>query len=481
MRLCVAARWAVALLLTAPACASAQQVHVQLYDVKDGLSHGRVPAISSDASGYLWFATWEGLSCFDGERFTRYDVGDGLLDPLVNAIAHDAQGGLWAATWGRGLAWLPRMPAPGRPTVETFAIGPQRQAGLAFDCALDQEQRLWMATELGVYRSLHSVPRASTEGSRDSVRFEPTALRDIARLTSVEDGAVWLAAPRTLLRSTGSRIDSFPTPGNREFSVADLISDRAGGVWLAEQRAVWRVTLAASAIWDSLPLALPDGVAIRCLASEEPSTLWIGTSGGLYRLSDGEWMHWSRADGLRDDFVRTLGFDREGDLWFSNDSRGVARFSGESMVGFRELQTDEEVHCLSVVVARDQRAYATTARRGILELRDGIGALVPGSLAPEFNDINYCLVQDAREDWWAGSALGLFYAPGPELDFRKARRVDPGGDRVRVIGIGYDEARDRPRFEPHRIPFPDSLTGIRAFAFDRGGRTWISGFVGLAV
>lgn len=290
-----------------------------------------------------------------------------------------------------------------------------------------------MATELGVYRSVHPVPRASTEGSRDSVRFEATEFRDIARLALAKDGALWLASPGALLRSNGARFDSLRIPGDRAVAAADLIPDDTGDVWFAAQRTVWRVTPGASAVspasavWDSIPLTLPDGVVIRCLASEDPSTLWIGTSGGLCRLRDGEWMRRGKTDGLRDDFVRALGFGREGSLWSSNDARGVARFSGEALVGFRELETDADVHCSSAVVARDQRVYATTARRGVLEMRDGIGALVPGSLAPEFDDINYCLVQDKHEDWWSGSAFGLFHMPGPELDFRRARRVDPVG------------------------------------------------------
>src|SRR5262250_3091393 len=64
----------------------AQQLSIRHYDVSDGLAHSHVMAIHQDAKGYLWFATWEGLSRFDGYRFTNYGPRDGLGDPIINDI-----------------------------------------------------------------------------------------------------------------------------------------------------------------------------------------------------------------------------------------------------------------------------------------------------------------------------------------------------------------------------------------------------------
>jgi len=40
----------------------AQQLSIRHYDVSDGLAHSHVSAMFQDAKGYLWLATWEGLS-----------------------------------------------------------------------------------------------------------------------------------------------------------------------------------------------------------------------------------------------------------------------------------------------------------------------------------------------------------------------------------------------------------------------------------
>jgi len=96
---------ALALLLGVP-LVSAQKLSLRHYDVPDGLAQGTVQAIHQDAKGYLWFGTLEGLSRFDGYRFTNYDTRDGLGHVIVNAIAEDRQGHLWVGTNGGGVSRL---------------------------------------------------------------------------------------------------------------------------------------------------------------------------------------------------------------------------------------------------------------------------------------------------------------------------------------------------------------------------------------
>ena len=76
-------------LLRVASVISAQQLSIRHYDVSDGLAHSHVAAMHQDAKGYLWLATWEGLSRFDGYRFTNYTQRDGLCDPIINDVVED--------------------------------------------------------------------------------------------------------------------------------------------------------------------------------------------------------------------------------------------------------------------------------------------------------------------------------------------------------------------------------------------------------
>jgi ligand-binding sensor domain-containing protein len=82
------------LVLLAVLSVHAQQLSVRNYDVSDGLAHTQVSAIHQDSKGYLWFGTWEGLSRFDGYRFTNYGVRDGLGHPIINDVVEDRRGRL---------------------------------------------------------------------------------------------------------------------------------------------------------------------------------------------------------------------------------------------------------------------------------------------------------------------------------------------------------------------------------------------------
>src|SRR5215510_6334853 len=91
---------------------SAQHLSIHRYSISDGLAHSSVHCIHQDQKGYLWIGTREGLSRFDGYRFTNYGARDGLGHPFVNAVAEDSRGRIWVGTNGAGVAWLIDEPQP---------------------------------------------------------------------------------------------------------------------------------------------------------------------------------------------------------------------------------------------------------------------------------------------------------------------------------------------------------------------------------
>lgn len=84
----------------------AERLPIKTYTVADGLAHNNVHPMFQDAKGFLWLATAEGLSRFDGYGFTNYGIEDGLGHIFVNHIAVDRRGRLWVATNGGGVARL---------------------------------------------------------------------------------------------------------------------------------------------------------------------------------------------------------------------------------------------------------------------------------------------------------------------------------------------------------------------------------------
>jgi len=78
------------------------------YDNKNGLPDNYVRAIlpadpANAASGALWFATTNGLSYYDGQKFTNYNTEKGLTNNSILSMVVDPRGALWFGTDGGGL------------------------------------------------------------------------------------------------------------------------------------------------------------------------------------------------------------------------------------------------------------------------------------------------------------------------------------------------------------------------------------------
>src|SRR2546426_11512331 len=99
-----AAQCLIAALLYCATEVCAQHLPVRRFSVNDGLANNAVRCIFQDSKGYLWFGTNDGLSRFDGYRFTNYGLRDGLEYPFVATIIEDRQGRIWVG--GSGLARL---------------------------------------------------------------------------------------------------------------------------------------------------------------------------------------------------------------------------------------------------------------------------------------------------------------------------------------------------------------------------------------
>ncbi len=75
------------------------------YSRQDGLPSNAISDILLDSRGYMWFATWEGLSRFDGFDFVNYRTGaDSNIPYLHNRISRiheDKLGNIWMMMYDR--------------------------------------------------------------------------------------------------------------------------------------------------------------------------------------------------------------------------------------------------------------------------------------------------------------------------------------------------------------------------------------------
>ena len=69
--------------------------------VSEGLSHNTVNDILQDRTGFMWFATKDGLDRYDGNKIKRYGYSSlpgSLKSNCVNKLYEDGEGMIWVGT-----------------------------------------------------------------------------------------------------------------------------------------------------------------------------------------------------------------------------------------------------------------------------------------------------------------------------------------------------------------------------------------------
>lgn len=94
------------LLLVAPFSMKAQNYQFKNYTVDNGLPSSEVYHVLQDEKGYVWFATDEGVSRFNGYQFKNYTNLEGLPDNTVLELYEDETGKIWFISISGKLSWF---------------------------------------------------------------------------------------------------------------------------------------------------------------------------------------------------------------------------------------------------------------------------------------------------------------------------------------------------------------------------------------
>ncbi len=133
---------------------NAQSYVLTHYTSRDGIGHDHVRSMVTDSSGFIWIATWDGLTRYDGTDFINYyhDPADITTIPCfsVNSVVIDAIDNLWLTTdngllcrFDRAIEEFRLIRSPGNYSIDDlvdFAAGPDghlyfllRKALLSYD------------------------------------------------------------------------------------------------------------------------------------------------------------------------------------------------------------------------------------------------------------------------------------------------------------------------------------------------------------
>ena len=480
--------------------ANGQQLSIHHYDVSDGLAHSHVSAMHQDSKGYLWLATWEGLSRFDGYRFTNYTERDGIGNPIVNDIAEDQNGRLWVATNGGGVALLNDSAATSQshsnPRFLNFRINDSTRANRVNAFLFDSQNNLWCATDGGLFRTV--VDATGPHTFELVVPYEG----EIAMAAFADHlGRLWFSMEDQLIEIVHDQIIKYgPQDEVGRRHLKSITEDRQGRLLVANESDVFEFAATsdgARGSWRKLPLTFQPAQGINVLQNDLNGALWIGTWNGLIKYQNGQQTLYSIAQGLTDNNVSSLTEDRDGNLWIGTVGGGVCKLESELIVSYTRSEGLPNLDVRKVFEDRAGHIYASIENGGLVQIIGGRAVPVPESQKPPFMNFNERIVQDARGDWWIGTDRGLFRFPGPELRLTRVQKLTAvdGLPESSMAGLyadsdggfwvsaenqglyGYEPtASGRGRFR-QLVP-PNQTTaflGAQKAISDRSGTLWLAG------
>ncbi|HEX5051352.1 MAG TPA: two-component regulator propeller domain-containing protein [Planctomycetota bacterium] len=405
--------------LLAGAALPAQQLALRTYTVLDGLAHGRVNCVHQDHRGYLWFGTWDGLSRFDGVHFVNYGTVDGLPNPFVSCIVEDGDGRLWIGTLGGGIARMLETADGNGKRFEAWPVASTPRANDVASLFFAANGPLWIVTSAGIYRA---------QVQPDGVRAEPVLPSQRADTVGVADaaGALHLFAGASCVVVRGAAVATEPChagddDGGRVCAVGcgrELVLAREHGLWSAPQGSV------DATAWQRVAFASPSNGQVTALAEGPGGTLWVGTTQGLFERRDDGWCRYGAGQGLPDDWIRCLFFDREQVLWIGTQHGGLSRLADLTAVRFGAAEGFGDRNVARIVETVDGCIYASTDTSGVYEVFDDRVVPVPHTHDADFAHVHLRLTCDRHGDFWIGTEHGLWFCDGPRLDFGRARRQD---------------------------------------------------------
>ncbi len=344
----------------------------------------------TNTSGQMWIGTTSGLALFSHGEIRQIGAKQGLAGANIQKLFEDRSGALWVVYRG-GLA---------RIFADQVEIAPaQTNLHGILSVSEDNDGSMWFGSETAGVAVLRDQPFssiASQEGlSSDYVR---TVFQD-------HSGTIWIGTNSGgLNKLSAGKISTLHTTSGLSSNVVLALAETGGDLWVGTPDGLTRIRDGHLQQFTSA-----DGMAdnfVRSLFADTDGSLWIGTRNGLSHLSGGVFHSYSTLDGLGSDVIGSVLRSRSGELWVGTLA-GLSRLSGNRFENFttRNGLGGDAVTALF----EDDRGslWIGTNGTGLTRLRDGRFTTFPASKTGLPETI-YGLLEDTSGNLWMGSQKGVY-------------------------------------------------------------------------
>lgn len=356
-------------------------------------NQGRVNYILQDRDETFWFSTNQGLVHHTNSGNTLYSKNSGLLTDRTYTLVQNDEGELFIGA-ENGISIFDGQ----KFTHITGEIDPLYKP--IRQIVIDRDQNIWLGSPVG----LAKITKGKINYYPTNKKFKKSS--NTYTFIDSQDN-IWLVIRgEGILRFDGSNFTSInPSRETKNYEIANIVEDLSGNIWMGTNAGISKY--AGDAI---LNIKREQGIidrSIRSIVQDDEGYLWFaGNSKGISRFDGIRFLNFTIEQGLPTSLYWAIETDHKGNIWLGTiGNGGLTKYDGESLTTFSTDQglADSRVHF--IYHHSNDSLYIATSK--------GI-SLFDGKSFTNFSDRNglinnqvYCITKDKNGDFWFGTGDGV--------------------------------------------------------------------------
>jgi ligand-binding sensor domain-containing protein len=308
------------------------------YTPRDGLVGNQVRFITQDSKGKLYFGTTNGLSIYDGWRFSNYNTENGLTTNLVNGIMQVGRDSIFIIENTHNIQYIYNGKVGNVFLKDSFCP----VINQFIRC---NDGHYYAVADEGLFRFEKDhfskiVLKGLTNTNADKNLAHATEFDSLLVINMEHFNPAYKTPKRFIVYNyrTGNVLTDtlFPhvyysvkTPQN------ELLLATANGILSLDRNALQRGTLKLS----QPSYRVPPGLTTNRLYVDRQQNLWINRAEAILKISPGGTsMLFSKENGVVDGVASCIFQDREGIMWFGSNMAGVIKLVDQSVEFYKEYR-----------------------------------------------------------------------------------------------------------------------------------------------
>lgn len=308
----------------------AQTFNLKIFNTVSGLPQNYVYSVVQDPNGYIWVAMAEGLSRYDGVKFTNYTTRDSIADIFVSKLLIDTDGRLWCGHGNGAFSILEQG--------EFTKLIVEDTSAPIKDMCLDDKGNIWAVEQNKGLIKITPDKQVTTYFDREKfgrrIYYSVQAVNSMTLLVGTSDGMMIVKTEVDGTLKEPQDVDELPCS-----AVQCIVKARDGRhYWVGfEEGEIYKYTIGEAPIridrCNDLCVAEEEAshYNVKTIFEDDQNNLYIGTWGeGIkewkYKSSTHQYVEslsLTEENGLGNNYVSDIVIDREGIFWFATYGGGV--------------------------------------------------------------------------------------------------------------------------------------------------------------